>query len=79
MILVHSRAAVHIGSGEGSYLRLIDFVSFNSRLESNEEEKNNLERSAPTQCRETPSSASVASADFRQVDMLDVWYKFVNF
>ena len=26
------------GSEEGSYLRLLDFVSFNSRLESNKEE-----------------------------------------
>ena len=30
---------VRAGSEEGSYLRLIDFLSLNSRLESNKEEK----------------------------------------
>ena len=34
------------GSGEGSYLRLIDFVSLNSRLESNKEGRKDLEAQA---------------------------------
>jgi hypothetical protein len=34
------------GSEEGSYLRLIDLVSLNARLESNEEEEEDTEASA---------------------------------
>jgi len=35
-------APIPICSEEGSYLRLIDFLSLNSRLESNKEEDSNL-------------------------------------
>ena len=37
------------GSEAGSYLRLMDFVSLNSRLESNEEE----EKGGPGACRDS--------------------------
>ena len=39
LIVLHVPCSLDNGSEGGSYLRLIDFVSLNSRLESNKEEE----------------------------------------